>query len=162
LVPVKIQPYFKTIAQTLDGDNRLIEGTLKCCNASDFEVFFAGKTEHGLFTKMFLSPENNIIAMEVRCQKCGRVIPVFNSSIDGYEHCDEKQKNICVLTRSLDCKKCQNNSYSVFIKYEYPAEQELRELEISDIDNAFSWIWITLECNNCGTKHKNFVDCETT
>ncbi len=47
------------------------------------------------------------------------------------------------------------------IKYEYPDTQELMELEMSEIDNAFTWIWITLECSKCGTKYKNFVDCET-
>jgi hypothetical protein len=162
LVPVKIQPYFEMKSQTMDGDNRLIEGTLKCCYDSDFEVFFAGEIKCGFFSKMFLTSENDNIAVKARCKKCGRTISVFNSSIDGYEHCEEKQNSICLSTRALICKKCHDNSYSVSIKYEYPDEQELRDLEISDIDNAFSWIWITLECNNCGTKYKNIVDCETT
>ena len=52
--------------------------------------------------------------------------------------------------------------FSVGIKYEYPDTQELEELEIPEIDNVFTWIWITLECNKCGTRYKDFVDCETT
>ena len=72
------------------------------------------------------------------------------------------KKNICVSTGTIDCLKCQNKSFSVAIKYEYPDVKELQELGISDIDNAFTWIWITLECNNCGTRYKNFVDYETT
>ena len=44
----------------------------------------------------------------------------------------------------------------------YPDIQELAELEITELDNAFTWIWITLECNKCGTIYKNFVDFETT
>ena len=50
---------------------------------------------------------------------------------------------------------------AMWIKYEYPDIQELQELGIKDTDNAFTWIWITLECNKCGTRYKNFVDFET-
>ena len=162
MVPAKIQPFFQTTSQTMDGDNRLIEGTLTCCNDSDFEVLFTGEIKHGLFSKMLLTSENDHIALSARCKKCGRIIPVFDSSIDGYEHCEEKQNGICLSTRALICQKCHDNGFYVSIKYEYPDEQELRELEISNIENAFSWIWITVECNNCGTKYKNIVDCETT
>ena len=73
-----------------------------------------------------------------------------------------EEKNICASPEPIDCLKCRNESFSVAIKYEYPDIQELQELEISDTDNAFTWIWITLECNNCGTRYKNFIDCETT
>ena len=65
-------------------------------------------------------------------------------------------------TKPVNCKKCRNGVFSVGIKYEYPDIQELEELKITEIDNAFTWIWITLECKQCGTVYKNFVDCETT
>lgn len=161
LVPKKIQEYFKTTFQKKDGDNSLIGGMLTCCNANDFEVFVVGEIKHGLFSKMCLSPENEKIVTEVRCKKCGKVISVFDSSCDGYEQCGN-EKFAYVTTKPLNCKKCRNGHFSVSIKYEYPDIQELEELEISEIDNAFTWIWINLECNNCGTRYKNFVDCDMT
>ena len=63
---------------------------------------------------------------------------------------------------NYDYKATMYDDIMDYIKYEYPDIQELEELEITEIDNAFTWIWITLECNNCGTRYKNFVDCETT
>ena len=162
MIPKLIQPYFKIAHQAKDGDNSVIEGILMCCNANDFEILVVGKIKHGLFSKMFLYPENGKTVLEVRCKYCGKIISVFNSSFDGYSQCEMKGKNICVSTKPVDCLKCQNKSFSVAIKYEYPNIQELQELEISDTDNAFTWIWITLECNNCGSRYKNFIDCETT
>ena len=47
------------------------------------------------------------------------------------------------------------------IKYEYPNKNELDMLGINEPDNAFTWIWITLKCNNCGKTYKNIVDIET-
>ena len=161
LIPKKIQPYFKITQQTKDRDNSIIKGMLTCCGAQDFEVFAVGKIKHRLFSKMFLYPENDKLVFEVRCRKCGKVIAVFDSSCDGYEQCGKKSKNICVSTQPIDCVKCQSKSFSVTVKYEYSDVQELQELEISDIDNAFTWIWITLKCNKCGTRYKNFIDCET-
>ena len=162
MIPKLIQPFFMTTRQTKDRDNSVIEGTLTCCKAHNFEIFVVGKIKHALFSKMFLSPENDKTVLEVRCKKCGKIISVFNSSFDGYGQCGMERENIYVSTQPINCLKCQNESFSVTIKYEYPDFQELQELEISDADNAFTWIWITLECNKCGTKYKNFVDCETT
>ena len=114
-----------------------------------------------MFSKMCLFPENDKTVIEVRCRKCGKVISVFDSSCDGYEQCGKEQYTHA-QTKPIDCRKCRNGGFSVGIKYEYPDIQELAELEITEIDNAITWIWITLECNNCGTRYKNFVDCETT
>lgn len=161
MIPKTIQPYFKVTQQTDDGDNNIIKGLLTCCGAYDFEIFTVVKTKHRLFSKMPLYPEDDKIVFEVRCKKCGKVISVFNSCFDGYEQCGKKQKNICLSTRLIDCVKCRGESFSVTVKYEYPNTQELQELEISDIDNAFTWICITLKCNKCGAKYRNFVDCET-
>ena len=162
MIPKLIQPYFHITHQNKERDNSVIEGILTCCNENDFEILVVGKVKHGLFSKIFLYPEEGRTVLEVRCKKCGKIISVFNSSFDGYGHCGMKKENICVPTRPIDCSKCQNKSFSVAIKYEYPDIRELQELEISDIDNAFTWIWITLRCNKCETKYKNFVDCETT
>lgn len=160
LIPKIIQPYFKMIHQINDNDNSIIEGMLTCCNAHDFDVFVVGEVRHGMFSKMCLFPENGKILIEVRCRKCGKVIQVFDSSCDGYEKCWKAQYTHA-QAKPIDCRKCQNGGFSVRIKYEYPAIQELAELGIAEMDNAFTWIWITIECNNCKTKYKNFVDCET-
>ena len=161
LIPKKIQPYFKETHQTKDGENNLTKGILSCCNDHDFEVLVFGRMKHSILSKMCLCPDNDKVVIEVRCRKCGKDISVFDSSCDGYEQCGKDQYTH-VPTKPIDCKNCKNGSFSVGIKYEYPDIQELKELEITEIDNAFTWIWITLECNNCGTRYKNFVDCETT
>lgn len=160
MIPKKIKPYFKPIFQNTDEENSLTEGIITCCNSYDFELFVAGEIKCSMFSKMHLIPKNDEIALELRCKKCGKIIPVFNSYSDGYEQCDNKQPSY-IKTKQLNCRKCRDSYFSVAVKYEYPAIKELEELEIAESDNAFTWIWITIKCSKCGTVYKKFIDYET-
>ena len=77
-----------------------------------------------------------------------------------YDNYDSNQVSK-VKTSSLKCKKCLNNDFSICLKYEYPDVQELYEYKISDIGNAYTWVWITIKCNCCGSKYNKFIDLET-
>ena len=160
MIPKKIQSHFEKTRQKKDGDNTLIEGMLICCNSHEFEVRIVGDVKRDLFSGMHLLPINGNISVDVCCKKCGKVISVFNSCQDGYERIETKC-NKCFLTKPFVCKKCTDNDFSVEVKYEYPDYQELADLGITEIDNAFTWIWITLECNQCGKRYNNLVDFET-
>ena len=160
MVPKKLQSYFNITREREERDNKLIEGTLTCCNSHNFEIFVTGEIKYNIFPKMCLLPEDDRIILKVRCKKCGKIILVFDSSCDGYEHC-EKNQFTHTLTKTANCKKCKGDNFFVDIKYEYPDVQELEKLGIVEIDNAFTWIWVTLGCNKCGTRYKNFIDCET-
>lgn len=72
-----------------------------------------------------------------------------------------KEEKSIFKTKSFECRKCKNNDFKVKIKYEYIDINELDELRRKGKDNDFSYIWISLECNKCGKKYKNFVDLET-
>ena len=61
----------------------------------------------------------------------------------------------------FNCSRCKDNNFSISIKYEYPDKDELKELGFKDISNAFTWITISLTCNNCGKKYKKFIDFES-
>lgn len=61
----------------------------------------------------------------------------------------------------INCSRCKDSNFSISIKYEYPDEDELKELGFKDISNAFTWITISLTCNNCGKKYKKFIDFES-
>ncbi len=160
MVPKKIKPYIQISIQKEDGDNSLVGGLLKCCNDSDFEVFIYGDIKYSLFSKMYLYPKDDQLILKTRCKRCGNIVPVFDSSSDGYEQ-NQKSHHLYAPTRAIECKKCKGESFSVIIRYEYPNAQQLEELGITETDNAFTWIWITLKCNKCNTIYKNFIDFET-
>lgn len=61
----------------------------------------------------------------------------------------------------INCSRCKDSNFSISIKYEYPDEDELKGLGFKDISNAFTWITISLTCNNCGKKYKKFIDFES-
>lgn len=162
MIPKKIQPYFELTKETKDRDNNIIEGMLMCCNSHDFEVFVVGEIKRSVFSKMLLYPTKDKTVFEVRCKKCERIIPVFDSSSDGYGNCGKLHEIMRASTQIIDCIKCHSKSFSVTVKYEYPDIRELHDLEIHDTDNAFTWLWITIKCSECGASYRNFVNLETT
>lgn len=159
LIPKKIKPYYEKKCQSKDGENNYVEGTLCCCNSHVFEVYVVGEVKSGnfLINRMWL--EGDIIGMDIRCKICGNIIPVFDSRYDGYDHSGENQYKLNNV-KAIGCKKCKNDSFSITVKYEYPDVEELRFLGIEEIDNAFTWIYITIKCDKCGTRYKNFIDYE--
>ena len=160
MIPNKIRPYVGNIIQKKDGENNIIEGSITCCNGQYFEIFVFGRIKHNIFSNANLYSNDGIIQLKIRCKKCGKIISIFDSGCDGYDHCEKKQYTN-VLTNPFNCNKCHSNEYSLKVKYEYPNEQELKDLGITEIDNAFTWIWITLKCSKCGFVYKNFIDYET-
>ena len=164
MIPRRIYSYFKTMHQKQDNDGSLIEGMLNCCNASNFEILSIGKIKKGLFSQYHLLPVDNVVVLSARCRKCRKRILLFDSRHDGYDQIEnqiepkylEHSKPECVI-----CRKCKHNTFSIIIEYEFPSIQELRDLGIVEIGDAFTWIRITLECNLCGTKYVNFLDYET-
>ena len=158
--PKKIQPYFNAISQKNDGENSMTEGNLVCCNDHAFQIFFVGEIRRTVFSNIYLFSENDVIMLKAHCKHCGKIVHVFDSRCDGYENCGEEPE-VQVNLNPIKCRKCGENDFCVRVKYEYPDIKDLENLGIEDIDNAFTWIWISLTCNKCGAKYKNFVDYET-
>lgn len=100
MIPKRILPYFNTTHENIDSDNTQIEGVLTCCSSHDFEIYAVGEIKSSIFSKMYLFPKECKIALEARCKKCGKVIPVFDSNYDGYICC-EKNYNIPIAQQNL-------------------------------------------------------------
>lgn len=159
MTPKRLTPYLTGLSQKNDGENSLIDGELCCCDAHEFEISFNGVLRRNIFSNIYIVPENNRTALAAQCKKCGNRIPVFDSSVDGYE---KIISSAAEKEQLFSCKKCGNNNYSLSIKYEYPDMKELVDLGFEAPDNAFTWLRISLECNCCGAKYKNFIDHDAT
>lgn len=161
MIPTKIEPFFVITHEKKDYDIPIIRGDLTCCNSHEFEISTFGDVEPGgLFTGMCLVAKDEGLVFEATCRLCGRKIPVFNSTTDGYdisEYHDPKTKN----TEPCQCGKCKENNFSVAIEYEYPCSEDLANLDINEANNSFTRISVSLRCNQCGKKHRGFIDYET-
>lgn len=162
MIQGRLQSNFKMKSERKDNDNTVIDGELTCCDANSFAVYAYGTMKYSLFSGMYLFPGNEGLALEVSCKKCGKRINIFNSNVDGYDGIVNGQDKHPLKTEAINCKKCSSNDFSLNIRYEYPDMQELLDDGITQVDNAFTWIWISLRCNKCGTIYKKFVDYETT
>lgn len=160
MIPTRIQPFFTILSKNNSDSNTLVKGMLTCCNAHNFEINVIGKNKYNMFSQMHLFPDKDHLVVEARCKKCGKAILVFDSSCDGYEQHENIQKKYN-MTCPVSCRKCTDNDFSINVMYEYSSLQELEDLEIREKENAFTWIWIDIECNKCKSKYKKFVDYET-
>lgn len=159
MLPNKIKDNFIILERKECPDDCITKGILTCCNMNSFEVLVFGKQETNLFSRVHFYTKEGMIIIKAKCKKCGKTIPVFNSSIDGYEKCGEKQFADAPV-KGFFCPKCNSTLFHVGIKYEYPGIEELDSLGISEKDNAFTWIRISLECNSCKAKYIHFLDYE--
>ena len=110
MIPEKIRPFFEVSCRKNKDGNELIKGTLTCCASHDFEVFAEGEIKCGVFSKLYLLPENDRLALNARCKKCGRDIPVFDNSCDGYEKCGSRQP-AHTQRKNVECIKCRGTSF---------------------------------------------------
>ena len=158
--PTKIAKYFVVANEKLTKDCILTEGNISCCNMSNFHVRVKGNVKYGLISKMRLVQQSGRIAIDAECVICNNAIRVFDSLYDGLGG-KKDYLDSCSFTNPVYCKKCECNDFSITVKYEYSGIEEIKELSLSEINNAYSWIWVTLKCNNCGEIYKNFVNFET-
>ncbi len=161
MIPEKIKHYFEISAQKDFGETALIEGKIICCNNHNFKILSNGEIKSSLFTLERLVSQSNSLVLDAQCEKCGRIVPVFNSDCDGYGKCDESTEVVAMKKSILRCKKCKGNHFGVSVKYEYPSEEELKQLDFINQDNAFTWIWITIKCRDCGKIYRNLINLET-
>lgn len=160
-IPKRLQPYFEVTSEKY-GTNIIVDGILTCCGSHEFDISFYGDLKQNWLGNKTLHANDNGLILNAKCKKCGKDIQVFNSFIDGYDPCSEKvQSSPKVKTNHIVCSKCSKDGFALSMTFEYQTQEELHEEGIDDYENAFSWIWVTIKCNTCGLKFKNFVDYET-
>ena len=160
-IPQKLQEYFILQKETF-GSNIIVRGQLSCCGSHRFAISYFGKMETGLFCRKTIYPQEDILALNAKCQLCRREIHVFNSITDGYDgYASIDTFSHLYELNELFCPKCTKAEFSISLSFEYQSEEELLEDGVQDYRNAFSWIWISPTCLSCGKTYKNLVDMET-
>lgn len=163
MIPLKIKPFFKTDYIKTD----ITSGSVNCCETNAFNIYYNGEIEKNIILGTYLSENNDSISFSAKCLKCGRLIKIFDSHIDGCDANCEDDNTLRTINKNkvkdklFNCSRCNDSNFSISIKYEYPDEDELKELGFKDISNAFTWITVSLTCNNCGKKYKKFIDFES-
>lgn len=162
MIPNRIKQYFLLTDQRQNGENTLVSGRLRCCEQPTFSLRTVGAVQHGLFHRMSLYPGAEGLAIRAVCAQCGRDILVFDARFDGYDNCFSGTGETSFSTAgSVQCMKCGGGIFSVELRFEYPDRQELADLGCTNPENAFTWIWISLTCSQCGKRYTDFVSHET-
>ncbi|HML68255.1 MAG TPA: hypothetical protein PKA81_07635 [Clostridia bacterium] len=160
-VPKPLQPNF-VISSEKSQPNILVSGHIECCNQSGFEILYHGESKNSWIGHVVLNPVDDTVAVWARCPICGKLIPIFNSLTNGYDRCVEGENEKKTLHKEqFRCIKCQREIFQVAITFEYPQKEELLSDGISDYENGFSWIWVSLTCASCNRKYRNIIDLET-
>ncbi len=160
MIDFKNSPNFNVKNVKNKPDEIVVKGNLECCCSQFFTINVYGSIQKSLFGKKCLMAKNERIIITAKCIHCGKTFLVFDNCCNGYDNCQSAR----LLEPNMDtflCEKCLSNNFSLEIKYEYPSEEELDSLGFLEKEEAFTWIWITIKCNNCGCVYKNFVDFET-
>jgi WD40 repeat protein len=163
-VPTKLQPYFELDKEKLVAGNIIVKGTLSCCGQYDFNIQYFGELELVWIGRSVIFTKDGTVILTASCNNCGREIQVFNSDTDGYDGSTNSvnrcNKSLPELSDFL-CPTCSNALFSIEITFEYQSKDELEEDGVQEYENAFSSVWISLNCSSCKRKAKNIIDMET-
>ena len=146
--------------QNNDDTGSLIEGSIECSDSSVFKIQIHGEVRKTFGNKYMLTSATDGISLCAICNVCKRRILLFDSEYDGYDNA-EKEATLNKRTTIPFCCKCDSEEFSVKVRYEYPSMDELQELGISNSNNAYTWIWVSLTCMKCGQRYTDFIDFET-
>jgi len=164
-VPYKVLEYYDPVTFK-EGLGVVSQGRLRCsCSSDDFAIQYIGKIRKGIIGNTYLCEEDNAICLSLTCSSCKKSLVLFDNNIDGY---DALTVDILSLTTnayqkllSFSCPKCGKESFQVSVEYEHLPKEETDQVGIDDYRNAFQWIRVSLVCNSCRRKFRNFVDLET-
>lgn len=159
LIPTTFASNFQCTQQKNGSWENTTAGDLICCGKQRFALEYEGEIKYNLWGTTYLLSQNGRVALTARCKECGRNILVFDNASMGYDRQSETAKPGC--GNPMRCRRCGENNFFVSICLEYPDDQDLQDLDTPDTGNAFTWIRVTLKCNNCGNKHSKVLNYET-
>lgn len=123
-----------------------------------------------LYTKVSSEEQRIPIFVEAVCANCGKKIPIFNSSINGYNGvlgiAGKVTKKDFLIKKKSKCRKCGSEHYKVKLsisnigKYDLLSEQ-VNSISSCNWEDAFDWIAVDLKCSGCGRVYKKYLDVET-
>lgn len=163
IIPKHLEAHFKIIDEN-HKQNYTVSGMLMCCGFTKFKIQYVGNLKQTILGQLYLQENEDRLILYAKCRQCGKILPIFNNLTDGYDNCINERNVIKKENKqrlqSFDCPKCHNNIYGVKIVIEYLGKKELKELDIQDWGNSFTWIWVSLKCERCGKVYKKILDLE--
>lgn len=155
-------------------DEATLVGDLHCqCGSIEFQILYPDKTVK--FQEKDLPCDIEIgghwfFIIKAVCVKCMREYLLFDADFHGWDGVmchDVKKAN---LPRphlvTWKCLSCKNLKHKIEIKIDYETkenfiEQSRGEFGMDRWPDAFQWIYISIECVNCGFEINNWINYET-
>lgn len=160
-IPKKLQPNFD-LGKILEGDNILVNGKMKCCEQYNFKIQYIGEIRSSLLGRKTITCHDSELSLIAECCECRKKIEIFNNQTDGYDNCFNGARPVSEFSpKALECYTCSGEAFIIEITFEYQSKEDLEKDGVNDYQNAFSWIWVNLECSTCKTKYRKIIDYET-
>lgn len=97
-----------------EHDGVAFSGQLVCdCNCNLFDIYHTGKKTKGILAPYLIKNDKQIVIKAV-CKKCGKVIVVYDSKIDGLNPSDQN-----IYLEEKFTLQNGNDGYEIILKYNY-------------------------------------------
>ena len=153
-IPTHLKEYLKPVG--VKNDEFHVEGNIQClCGNNSFKV----------------CSSNNGNITQLTCSFCGKDKVLFDAGKHGYDGfvCKDDFLDKTEPLIQYVCRKCRNTDFLVDVSISSQGKADFLEEVVNGDDSfkpedwvdGFEWITTSLKCNECGTKHRNFIDAET-
>lgn len=153
-IPEYLRPFFRPTGE--NNSELEVTGTVQCdCGRRRFKVW----------------ESNDRQIVKLVCPHCGKEITAFDSGKYGWDGfvggCDFVDRSRPF--ERYDCPQCRGSLFCVTIHIMSQGKQDFLDECVAYDDyfspedwvNAFEWIDISLRCENCRHKEKEWLDMET-
>jgi len=160
-------------SSVFECDDSILSCDIECnCGGQVFEVLFPGQTHLYQGKEIPCTMEidfNFFFLIKAKCKKCQSEYLLFDKDYHGWD------AFVCGFATSANkprpplipwtCLDCGNGTHNVKVQFCYgdidQILEELNDFPIDNIADAFEWIYINIECSNCGKETQHWVSYET-
>lgn len=174
MMPVPTHLKSIVIPREKSVDEEPFVGDLLCrCGSKSFRMNYPGKTQEfkGKVHPCTIEIDGNFFFLiKAICTKCDMEYLLFDKHFHGWDGflCHDKKE--ASLPRPVlvpwECLSCGNMGHKVTIEVSSLGKDDFMDATKGKFgedkwQDAFEWIWISIECTKCGLKTENWVDYET-
>ncbi len=157
--------------KVVQSEERTIHGLVQCtCGSKVFSLLFPGTTME-LKGRQFpygkVTEDGVFFTITAKCVLCDVEHILFDKDFHGWDgfvcHSLKRASRPRLTLEVWKCLSCGSKGHTVEITLSYSdnMDEDIDGFPIENMADAFEWITIAIQCQNCGLVTEKWIDYET-
>lgn len=170
-IPKHLKSVIKTVGQ--ENSEFMVTGQIQCdCGNDTFKIKIVADDsayETDNVIKVVEIEGHFFLIVKLQCNGCGKEHLIFDHDLhgwNGFMEADEAEEIQKPPAKTWSCNKCRAENHKMIVTIQSQGQDDFvneagEDFDKNDWIEAFEWIIIGTECNNCGEINEEWVSYET-